>query len=95
MLEDQTFTITGPRLPTIAGRWFAAPFRGGHLVSLWAKTDQINFNGNVVNTGGPDYTLQYFVQVNAPRTDSGSNAPARESTGLKPTSMLMKQRLRF
>jgi hypothetical protein len=95
MLEDQTFTITGSRLPTIVGRWFATPFRGSHLVSLWAKTDQINFNGNVVSTPDHGYALQYFVQVNAPRTDGDSNGQVRDSATLKPTSMLMRQRLRY
>jgi hypothetical protein len=100
MLEDQTFTITGGGLPPIVGQWSFARVIDGRLIDglccFWAETDQIELNGYVnVTEDQTGFELLYFVQVNAPRTDSGSSAPAQASAALKPTSYQAVQGLKL
>jgi hypothetical protein len=92
LLEDRTFTISGGSLPAIVGRWDAVQSNGQVVVIVWAKTDQVDLNGNLMEL--PDGTLGfiYFVQVNAPRTDGGSSPdPRAPRAGLKPASMQLGQ----
>ena len=85
LLTDHTFTITGGGLPTVVGRWKG--YRSGDagfMVGLWARTEQIDMNGCLYTSTDQDLYINYFVQVNAPRTDGGP-LPARGS--LAPTSI--------
>lgn len=92
LLDDSTFTISGGNLPLITGRWITAKAEGSEITSLWAKTAQISLNGQLIPYGQGGLLLDYFVQVNAPRTDGGeSEKPA--AGVLKPTSMHVTQLL--
>ena len=85
ILADHTFIISGGGLPAIVGRW--AGYRSGDagfMIGVWAKTEQIDLNGCLYTPTGSDLHINYFVQVNAPRTDGG---PLPGQGSLPPTSL--------
>jgi hypothetical protein len=86
ILDDHTFTISGGSLPPIVGRWmgFRTDDQGGFNLALWAKTDQINFTGQLFTQGSDSLGIDYFVQINAPRTDGGE---AAAGGSLQPTCL--------
>jgi hypothetical protein len=90
ILEDGTFTIAGGSLPPVVGRWqgFRTDGNEGFITVLWAKTDQINFTGVLSTSGLVDMSIDYFVQINAPRTDGGE---AAAGGSLAPTSLWILQ----
>jgi hypothetical protein len=84
VMEDHSFTISGGSLPPIVGRWGGIRNDETFMLSLWAKTDQVNLNGTLYAVGANGLAIDVFVQVNAPRTDGGA---APSGGPLPPTSL--------
>lgn len=91
LVDDGTFTIRSHRLPPIPGLWAVSQGGpGAGMLSLWAKTDQIELNATEIGQdtrGNP--VMLCSVQVNAPRTD-GAAAP-NPAGALAPASLQIVQ----